>query len=278
MDRPVGALLLLWPTWWALWLAAQDFPPIGTLVIFTVGVWLMRSAGCVINDFADRKLDPEVQRTRDRPLAAGTVSTREAIGRVRHADRARVPAGSADQQTDDRAVADRRVPRDHLSVHEAVHLSAAGLSRLRVRLVDPDGVRGGEGRRLETVRRGAAAVRPAVPRQRDFLDGVRHRIRDGRSRRRSARRREIHRHPFRRCRRADHRRADGHVPRRDAARRATRASALAVLRRLRRRRGVVRVSALDDPHARSRCVFRRVPQQQLGRAGDLGRHRSVSTR
>ena len=79
MDRPVGALLLLWPTWWALWLAAQDFPPIGTLVIFTVGVWLMRSAGCVINDFADRKLDPEVKRTRERPLAAGTVSTREAI-------------------------------------------------------------------------------------------------------------------------------------------------------------------------------------------------------
>jgi 4-hydroxybenzoate polyprenyltransferase len=79
MDRPVGALLLLWPTWWALWLAAQDFPPVSTLIIFTVGVWLMRSAGCVINDFADRKLDPEVKRTRERPLAAGTVSTREAI-------------------------------------------------------------------------------------------------------------------------------------------------------------------------------------------------------
>jgi 4-hydroxybenzoate polyprenyltransferase len=80
MDRPVGALLLLWPTWWALWLAAQDFPSIGLLIIFTLGVWFMRSAGCVINDFADRKLDPEVKRTRDRPLAAGTVSTREAIG------------------------------------------------------------------------------------------------------------------------------------------------------------------------------------------------------
>jgi len=79
MDRPVGALLLLWPTWWALWLCAGDFPPIGTLIIFTLGVWLMRSAGCVINDFADRKLDPEVQRTRERPLATGTVSTREAI-------------------------------------------------------------------------------------------------------------------------------------------------------------------------------------------------------
>jgi 4-hydroxybenzoate polyprenyltransferase len=80
MHRPVGALLLLWPTWWALWLAAQDFPPIGTLLIFTLGVWLMRSAGCVINDFADRGLDPHVQRTRDRPLATGAVTSREAIG------------------------------------------------------------------------------------------------------------------------------------------------------------------------------------------------------
>jgi 4-hydroxybenzoate polyprenyltransferase len=80
MDRPVGALLLLWPTWWALWLAAQDFPPIGTLLIFTLGVWLMRSAGCVINDFADRGLDPHVQRTHARPLATGAVTPREAIG------------------------------------------------------------------------------------------------------------------------------------------------------------------------------------------------------
>src|SRR6185369_8071928 len=80
MDRPVGALLLLWPTWWALWLAAQDFPPPGTLIIVTLGVWCMRSAGCVINDFADRKLDPEVQRTRARPLATGAVTPREAIG------------------------------------------------------------------------------------------------------------------------------------------------------------------------------------------------------
>ena len=80
MDRPVGALLLLWPTWWALWLAAQDFPPLGTLLIFTLGVWLMRSAGCVINDFADRGLDPHVQRTRERPLASGAVTAREAVG------------------------------------------------------------------------------------------------------------------------------------------------------------------------------------------------------
>jgi 4-hydroxybenzoate polyprenyltransferase len=80
MHKPVGAALLLWPTWWALWLAAGDFPPWGSLIIFTLGVFLMRSAGCVVNDFADRKLDPEVARTRERPLAAGKVTPREAIG------------------------------------------------------------------------------------------------------------------------------------------------------------------------------------------------------
>jgi 4-hydroxybenzoate polyprenyltransferase len=80
MDRPVGALLLLWPTWWALWFAADDFPPIGALVIFTLGVFVMRSAGCVINDFADHEwLDAHVERTRGRPMAAGRVSRREAL-------------------------------------------------------------------------------------------------------------------------------------------------------------------------------------------------------
>jgi 4-hydroxybenzoate polyprenyltransferase len=79
MHKPIGAALLLWPTWWALWLAAGDFPPWGTLVIFTLGVFCMRSAGCVVNDYADRNLDPQVARTRERPLAAGTVTTREAL-------------------------------------------------------------------------------------------------------------------------------------------------------------------------------------------------------
>ena len=78
-DRPIGTLLLLWPTWWALWLAAGGVPPLGTLLIFTVGVWLTRSAGCVINDYADRWLDPQVERTRLRPLATGAVSGREAL-------------------------------------------------------------------------------------------------------------------------------------------------------------------------------------------------------
>ena len=79
MHKPIGAALLLWPTWWALWLAAGDFPPWGTLVIFTLGVFFMRSAGCVINDYADRDLDPQVERTRDRPIASGAVTPREAL-------------------------------------------------------------------------------------------------------------------------------------------------------------------------------------------------------
>jgi 4-hydroxybenzoate polyprenyltransferase len=78
-DRPFGILLLLWPTWWAVWLAAGGVPPLGTLFIFTAGVWLTRSAGCVINDYADRWLDPQVARTRSRPLATGAVSGREAL-------------------------------------------------------------------------------------------------------------------------------------------------------------------------------------------------------
>lgn len=78
-DRPIGTLLLLWPTWWGLWLASGGLPPLWTLFVFTVGVWLTRSAGCVINDYADRWLDPQVERTRERPLASGTVSGREAL-------------------------------------------------------------------------------------------------------------------------------------------------------------------------------------------------------
>lgn len=78
-DRPIGWLLLLWPTWWGLWLAAEGVPPWHLWLIFTLGVWLMRSAGCVINDYADRWLDPHVERTRERPLATGAVQPREAL-------------------------------------------------------------------------------------------------------------------------------------------------------------------------------------------------------
>src|SRR4249919_1423002 len=78
-DRPVGTLLLLWPTAWALWLAAGGFPPAGTLAIFLAGVWLTRSAGCGINDYADRWLDPQVARTKSRPLATGELQPRDAL-------------------------------------------------------------------------------------------------------------------------------------------------------------------------------------------------------
>ncbi len=79
LHRPIGTLLLLWPVLWALWIAAGGFPDPAVLVVFAAGVLLMRSAGCVINDYADRDFDPHVARTRDRPLAAGRVSAREAL-------------------------------------------------------------------------------------------------------------------------------------------------------------------------------------------------------
>jgi 4-hydroxybenzoate polyprenyltransferase len=79
LNRPIGALLLLWPTLWAIWFAAQGRPNLKVLVVFIVGVWLMRSAGCVINDYADRDFDPHVERTRTRPIAVGRVAPREAL-------------------------------------------------------------------------------------------------------------------------------------------------------------------------------------------------------
>jgi len=78
-DRPIGTLLLLWPTLWALWLAGEGRPDPFVCAVFVIGVFVMRSAGCVINDFADRDLDPHVERTRERPLAARRVAPREAL-------------------------------------------------------------------------------------------------------------------------------------------------------------------------------------------------------
>ena len=78
-ERPIGTLLLLWPTLWALWLAADGMPPAKYLFIFTLGVFLMRSAGCVINDIADRKFDDKVERTKNRPLARKEISTKKAL-------------------------------------------------------------------------------------------------------------------------------------------------------------------------------------------------------
>jgi len=80
VDRPIGTLLLAWPTLWGLWVAAHGRPDPWVLAVFLAGIFLMRSAGCVINDYADRGLDPHVTRTRNRPLATGSITILEAIG------------------------------------------------------------------------------------------------------------------------------------------------------------------------------------------------------
>ncbi|HLF30640.1 MAG TPA: 4-hydroxybenzoate octaprenyltransferase, partial [Xanthomonadales bacterium] len=78
-DRPIGIWLLLWPAWWALLLAGTGRPSVKNILVFTAGVVVMRAAGCVMNDIADRGYDPHVERTRNRPLAAGELSLRQAL-------------------------------------------------------------------------------------------------------------------------------------------------------------------------------------------------------
>lgn len=79
IDKPIGSLLLLWPTLWALWIAAEGIPDLSVLIVFILGVFLMRSAGCVINDFADRKIDGLVERTKNRPLPSKRATSKEAV-------------------------------------------------------------------------------------------------------------------------------------------------------------------------------------------------------
>ena len=79
LDKPIGSLLLLWPTYWALFLSANGWPDLDIFCIFTLGVFIMRTAGCVINDFADRKIDKHIVRTQQRPLATGEISSNSAL-------------------------------------------------------------------------------------------------------------------------------------------------------------------------------------------------------
>ena len=79
LDKPIGTLLLLWPTLWALWLASSGTPDLSILLIFTLGTFLMRSAGCAINDYADRDFDRYVKRTQGRPVTSGKISGKEAV-------------------------------------------------------------------------------------------------------------------------------------------------------------------------------------------------------
>jgi len=78
-DKPIGTELVFWPTMWALWVAAKGIPDLSTLVLMILGVIFMRAAGCAINDFADRKVDAHVERTKTRPLATGIISAKEAV-------------------------------------------------------------------------------------------------------------------------------------------------------------------------------------------------------
>ncbi len=79
LDRPIGSMLLMWPTLWALWIAGDGTPSLKHILVFVLGVYVMRAAGCVINDFADRDFDGHVERTRERPLATGALSAKQAL-------------------------------------------------------------------------------------------------------------------------------------------------------------------------------------------------------
>ncbi|GHE97007.1 4-hydroxybenzoate octaprenyltransferase [Thalassotalea profundi] len=79
IDKPIGTYLLLWPTFWALWIASDGLPSFHLLIVFSLGVWIMRSAGCVINDYADRHVDGKVKRTEMRPLVSGLMTSQQAL-------------------------------------------------------------------------------------------------------------------------------------------------------------------------------------------------------
>src|SRR5690625_7084549 len=79
LEKPIGSMLLLWPTLWAVWIAGAGAPSVKVVVVFTLGVFAMRAAGCVINDFADRNIDGSVERTKCRPLATGALSAKQAL-------------------------------------------------------------------------------------------------------------------------------------------------------------------------------------------------------
>ncbi len=140
LDRPVGWLLLLWPTLWALWIAADGHPRPAIVAIFVLGVITMRAAGCVINDIFDRDLDPLVERTRNRPLASGAVTVREALVifflLLTIAFGPRVAPQSPDGMAGGGWCCDSR----KLSLGQAIHKSAAGISGRGIFVGYSDGI------------------------------------------------------------------------------------------------------------------------------------------
>ena len=175
LNKPIGIFLLLWPTLWALWIAGEGHPDKLVIAIFVVGVVLMRSAGCVINDFADRDIDPEVARTQTRPIASGLVSPGEALVLFVLLSLA---AFSLVWLTNTLTIYLSVVGALLAAVYPflAPYLFAAGVFRLDLWLGDSNGVRGANQ---------CLAKNCLVVTYREYAvgNGLRHHVRDGRSRR-----------------------------------------------------------------------------------------------
>ena len=138
MDKPIGSALLLWPTLWALWLAADGPPTPWVGFVFVAGVFLMRSAGCVINDLADRDIDPHVDRTRDRPRRWAGDRARGSLA-VRCTDPGGVCVGFDHEHADRRTVVRGHCSGDDLPVDEKIYPPSSGLSGCCVWMGNPHG-------------------------------------------------------------------------------------------------------------------------------------------
>lgn len=174
-DKPIGALLLLWPTLWALWVATPGMPQLWILAVFVAGVWLMRAAGCVVNDYADRKFDGHVKRTVNRPLPSGAVTEKEARNLfVVLVLLAFLLVLTLNAMTILLSVAALALAWVYPFMKRYTHLPQVVLGG-RFRLVNPHGVRRGE-------RIPAVELLANVPRQYSLGSGLRYAICDGRQR------------------------------------------------------------------------------------------------
>lgn len=140
LDKPIGSLLLLWPTLCALWIASDGKPDWYLVLVFVLGTVLMRSAGCAINDFADRDFDRHVKRTADRPLTSGKLRPLEAVWVRLLIGVFVLFAGVVPELADCRFVRHCPCRGGHLSTVQALFCLASGLSRYRLRVRHSDGV------------------------------------------------------------------------------------------------------------------------------------------